>query len=654
MARTRVYGFGLVAAMMLGCLHAPVLWSPDGRWVAYTIAVRPDAPELAPGWLYHTDPSRREGWESSRRGRRGVATLYRVWATRPDSGESILLDESRGPLTSPAWSPDGKALAFGRLVPEGDGRARFEIVLQEALDRQRIVSSRPYQEIHARAADLPGLALAWSPDGRYLAIPWFQQDLGLAILGAENGRVLKVVEDAYLPAWSPDSSMLAFVRGGDAESLQLLDNSFGAPRQLAELGQTVQVPVWSRDNESLLVVARRSSHRAPRAPSQQVELLRVGVETGHLERITHMTTEPIGRDGLFRGASFSFDRGGDDLLYTSDVEGRPSEIFWFRLRTKETWRRFHPIDTAIQIGALALSPDGKTLAMRVGGAGYLAPPAVCDLATERLTPLVPDDSARVEWISTFVTAARDLLETALPPATVDGNPVERATLLPIPGELESDTQVGPRLRKLGRLARPLCDRPTDAPPAPPALQALLDEARLFFDYLREDYRAALDSLERLEARTSSPDERLRLLSLRAQIFLGQGAADRAGETIAFLETVPHVAAAGMEITPAGPLLTDEDGPRRRWPSYLSSRSDAWTKAGLEAPRVPAATMGIGNLDAPLPGLGLDPADVPVLIAPAPVEELAPAPERDEVIREVPRIPRPAPPLLRRARRPPLR
>jgi len=186
------------------------------------------------------------------------------------------------------------------------------------------------------------------------------------------------------------------------------------------------------------------------------------------------------------------------------------------------------------------------------------------------------------------------------------------------------------------------------------LQALLEEARLFFDYLREDYRAALVSLARLEARTSSPDERLRLLSLRAQIFLGQGAADRAGETIAFLVTVPRVSSTRLEITPAGPSLTDKDDPRRGWPSYLSSRSEAWTKAGLEAARAPEAPMGIRNLDDPLPGLGLDPADVPVLIVPAPLEELAPAPERDEVIREIPRLPRPAPPLLRRARRPPPR
>ena len=194
----------------------------------------------------------------------------------------------------------------------------------------------------------------------------------------------------------------------------------------------------------------------------------------------------------------------------------------------------------------------------------------------------------------------------LPPAAVDGVPVKHATLLPIPGEFASAPQVGSRLRRLGRLARPLCDRPADASPAPDELQALLDEARLFFDYLREDYHAALDSLERLEARTSSPDERLRLLSLRAQIFLGQGATDRATETIAFLEAVPLRSSTRLETTPAGPVLTKEDDPSRRWPSYLSSRSEAWTRAGLEADRAPRHRWAFATSTPPCPASGSTP------------------------------------------------
>ena len=36
-----VWLIGLVALPIFGCLHTPVCWSPDGQWVAYTMAVCP-------------------------------------------------------------------------------------------------------------------------------------------------------------------------------------------------------------------------------------------------------------------------------------------------------------------------------------------------------------------------------------------------------------------------------------------------------------------------------------------------------------------------------------------------------------------------------------------------------------------------------------
>ena len=256
MRRLRL-GIALLLALCLGgCLHAPVLWSPDGQWLAYTMALRPDRPGLTPGWLFAT--AMPEASPMSAPPRPMAPRLYRLWATRPESGESVLLEESRGPLTSPSWSPDGQALAFGRLVPEDEGRGRFEVVIQEAPDRKRVVLARSVDAFHARATDLPGLSLAWSPDGRYLAIPLVQQTLSLGIIRADNGRLLKVIEDAYLPAWSPDGTKLAFVQGSEAESLHYIDHNFGPPRLLADIGQTSQAPVWYRDSRSVAILARRS------------------------------------------------------------------------------------------------------------------------------------------------------------------------------------------------------------------------------------------------------------------------------------------------------------------------------------------------------------------------------------------------------------
>ena len=37
-----------------GCLHAPMPWSPDGKWLAYTVEVRPIGQILRPGWLFES------------------------------------------------------------------------------------------------------------------------------------------------------------------------------------------------------------------------------------------------------------------------------------------------------------------------------------------------------------------------------------------------------------------------------------------------------------------------------------------------------------------------------------------------------------------------------------------------------------------------
>src|SRR5438309_1335167 len=112
---------------IVGCLHAPMPWSPAGTWLAYTVEVRPIGQSLRPCWLFETTSV--EPLDRSRVGPKSPPTSYRLWATRADSGASVLLEDSPGPLTAPGWSPDGRALGFGRVVPEANGAGRFEVVI---------------------------------------------------------------------------------------------------------------------------------------------------------------------------------------------------------------------------------------------------------------------------------------------------------------------------------------------------------------------------------------------------------------------------------------------------------------------------------------------------------------------------------------------
>jgi len=567
-----VWTIGLTAALVVGCVHSPVLWSPDGRWLAYTVAAR-KVDRLAPGWIFGETatapgPSAIEVGQGA-----GEVSSYRIWATRAETGESVLLEDSPGPLTSPGWNPDGTALAFGRMVRDPEGGGRFEVVVQEAPQRRRILRTEALARSGAEGAELPGLGVAWSPDGRYLAVPQLQPR-GLAILGADDGRLVKAIEDAYLPSWSPAGGKLAFYRTGESEGLYALDARFGEPRFLAEIPQAVLAPAWTRDGKSLWVVRRR--------PAGVVDVLRVGPEGQGVE-VVKTLMEEVPAEETYLGTSFSVGPDGQDLFAATQVEGQPSEIVWHNLRNNSILKRFNPIDRAIPLGGLCLSPNGKWLALRAGRAWTSAPPALCETETSRLVPLAPDDATRAEWVVLLVDTARTLLRDQSASLDLRGRVLDRPTLLPIAGEVGVPPEFTSRLRHLADLGRPLCDRPAGSPPADPALDALLIEARLFFDALRDDYDAALADLDAFEPTAEGPDQRLRLLGLRAQLYLGKGDKERSREAIAYLRATSRGTKGRIEMTPGGPALTEESPSGGGWAESLAVCAEARAKSSTLAP-----------------------------------------------------------------------
>ncbi|MDH5256157.1 MAG: Tol-Pal system beta propeller repeat protein TolB, partial [Gammaproteobacteria bacterium] len=130
-----------------------------------------------------------------------IRSSYRLVIADADGENPRVMVESPEPLMSPAWSPDGRQLAYVSFEAR-----RSEIYVQDLRSGSR-------KRVSAR----PGVngAPAWSPDGRKLAVSLSRQDGNLDIYTLDiNTQVLTRLTSGSAidtePAWSLDGSQIYF------------------------------------------------------------------------------------------------------------------------------------------------------------------------------------------------------------------------------------------------------------------------------------------------------------------------------------------------------------------------------------------------------------------------------------------------------------
>lgn len=183
---------------------------------------------------------------------------------------------STQPIMSPAWSPDGRRLAYVSFENN-----RPEIYVQELSSEQRV-----------RIAAFPGLdsAPAWSPDGRYLALVLSKDgNPEVYIMDMSNRALRRLTFDSAIdtePAWMPDGKSIVFTsdRGGSPQLYQIpvgggdvtrltFEGEYNARASIAPDGQSIamvdghdgkfRIAVLDRRNGALRVMTTNSLDESP-------------------------------------------------------------------------------------------------------------------------------------------------------------------------------------------------------------------------------------------------------------------------------------------------------------------------------------------------------------------------------------------------------
>jgi len=182
--------------------------------------------------------------------RNGDRRRYQLIVADADGENRVVVAESSQPLMSPAWSPDGRRIAYVSF--EGNQSAVYVQTLRTGT-RERVSMRAGHNG-----------APAFSPDGRRLALTLSLVEGNFDIYTLDLGtQVLRRLTDHAAidsePAWSPDGQTIYFMsdRSGAPQIYRIpADGSSRSPQRVTFEGSYNARPRVSPDGNFLAVVHR--------------------------------------------------------------------------------------------------------------------------------------------------------------------------------------------------------------------------------------------------------------------------------------------------------------------------------------------------------------------------------------------------------------
>ncbi|HET7498585.1 MAG TPA: hypothetical protein VFM00_09820, partial [Candidatus Eisenbacteria bacterium] len=156
-------------------------------------------------------------------------------------------------LASPAWSPDGTAIAFAAITPAGQSDL---YLFHPATGELRRLTNDDYADADP----------TWSPDGKTIAFASDRTRYGkdghqnLFLLDVASGEVRYLTCGPWIdqsPRWSPDGKRIAFASDRDGGFNLYAVDPQGNGARLTKLLGTALDPAWTPDGRSLLFTGFR-------------------------------------------------------------------------------------------------------------------------------------------------------------------------------------------------------------------------------------------------------------------------------------------------------------------------------------------------------------------------------------------------------------
>ena len=338
----------------------------------------PDGSSVAFSW----SGEREENWD-----------IY-VKLIGPGSPQQLTTDP--GVDVSPAWSPDGRSIAFVRILAD---QATLIIVPSRGGPERSVLE---LSGTRIRTSQL----LSWSTDSRFVAVaaaPSGETSTGITAVDVTSGKTSRLTTPPAggarddLPSLSPDGATLAFVRRSGSLTgelwLQPLSDTFvpvGEPTRMGSAEVLYQGVAWSRDGHNLIVSSGNSGNvglwripvRDPKAiqrlsptsdewrqPAVSMQQSRLAfTRTTWDENLWRLTLHGAGRPA---GPAVSL-RGSTRVEMNAQLSPDGSRIVFESLRsgTPELWVADADERNALQLtsfggrrgGTPAWSPDGQSIA----------------------------------------------------------------------------------------------------------------------------------------------------------------------------------------------------------------------------------------------------------------------------------------------------